>query len=429
MDWKNKYESKMMSIEEAAKLINSGDRIWAGWYTCLPYKLADAICDRVGEIENVDMVSALIAKPVKCMESSDYIGKVNFHSIFAGPFERKFSGTGNVHFNSVNFSKSNLPLRDHYKVNVLITEGSEPDEEGYIHLGPQGASWSGEVAEYAEKIIVCINKYQPKVVGMYHKIHVDKVDAFCRDDHPLYELIQPPVRDIDEKIASYIVPLIPDGSTLQVGLGGIANAVAYGLKGKKDMSIHTEMLTDSLVDLARQGVVNRRIMAGFGFGSKAVYDFIGEGKCEVVPINYVNNPCFAAENDNFMSINSCLMIDLTGQVGSESIGFKQFSSTGGQLDYVLAANYSKGGKSFLCLSSTVKDKDGNLSSTINVKLPPGQAITTPRSVVMYVVTEYGIVDISNKPMDVRAELLISIAHPDFREKLREEAIAVGILKR
>lgn len=427
MDIKKMFEEKMMSIEEAAKLIRSNDRIWIGWYTCLPYPLADAICDRKDELENVDMVSALMAKPVKCMESKEYAGRINFHSIFTGPWERKFSGKGNVHLNSVNFSRSNLALRDHYKVNVMAVEGTEPDEEGYVYLGPQGASWGGEVAEYAERIIICVNKFQTKVKGTKHRVHIDKVTAFCREDHPLYELKQPPVGELDKKIASYILPLIPDGATIQVGLGGIANAVGYGLESKKNMRVHTEMLTDSLVRLAKAGAVNQGLLAGFGFGSQEVYDYIAEGKCEVGAINDINYPPRAAQYDNFMSINSCLMVDLTGQVGSESIGFRQFSSTGGQLDFVLAANYSKGGKSFLCLGSTIKDKEGNLQSTITLKLPPGQAVTTPRSLVMYVVTEYGAVDISNKPMDVRAELLISIAHPDFREQLRKEAMEVGII--
>lgn len=428
MSWRENYEKKMMSIEDAAKLINSNDNAWIGWFTCLPYTLVDAIADRKDELQEVNLVGALLAKPLKCMESADYIGKVNFHSIFAGPAERQFEKIGNVHVNSVTFAKSNVPIRDFYKVNVLITEASEPDEEGYVYFGPQGTAWGGQVLDYAEKVIVCINKFQPKTVGTYNKVHVDKVDAFCRDDHALYELKQPPVREIDEKIASYIIPLIPDGATIQVGLGGIANAVAYGLKDRKNLGVHTEMLTDSLVEMAKQGVINQKILAGFGFGSQAVYDFIGEGKCELAPISEVNTPSYAAEHDDFISINSCLMVDLTGQVGSESIGFKQFSSTGGQLDYVLAANFSKGGKSFLCLNSTVKGKDGNPESTINVTLPKGQAITTPRSMVMYVVTEYGIVDIAYKPLEERVRLLISIAHPDFRERLTQEAKAVGLLK-
>lgn len=428
MGWRENYEKKMMSIEDAAKFIKSGDRIWAGWFSCLPYTLVDAIADRKDELENVDVVSALLAKPLKCMESADYIGRVNFHSIFAGPAERKFEKVGNVRVNSVTFAKSDVPLREYYKVNVLLSEASEPDEDGYVYLGPQGSAWSGQVAEYAEKIVISINKFQPKVKGTYHRIHVDKVDAFCRDDHPLFELKQPPVREIDEKIASYIIPLIPDGATIQVGLGGIANAVAYGLKDKKNLAVHTEMLTDSLVEMAKAGVINQKILTGFGLGSQAVYDFIGEGKCEVGAISVINSPWYAAQNDNFISINSTLMVDLTGQVGSESIGFRQFSSTGGQLDYVLAGNFSKGGKSFLCLNSTVTDKDGNLSSTINVALPKGQVITTPRSLVMYVVTEYGVANIGYKPLAERARLLISIAHPDFREQLTKEAKEVGLIK-
>ncbi len=427
MSWKNELDAKMMSLEDAAKLIDSGDKIWAGWFTCIPTALVNAVCARKDELRDVDLVTCVLAEPVACMQSSDFIGHIAFHSMFVGALERQYYSTGNVHFNSVNFSQSSMPLRDYYKVNTLLTEASEPDEEGYLYFGPQGVSWGGEVAEYASKIIVSINSYQPRVKGTKHRIHVSEVTAFCRDDHPLHELHQPPVRAKDEQIASFVIPKIRDGSCLQVGLGGIANCVAFGLREKKDMSIHTEMLTDSLADLVNRGAVNGKVLAAFGFGTKIVHEAIAAGKCELAPVSHVNNPLLAGQNDNFVSINSCLMVDLTGQVASESIGYKQFSSTGGQLDYVLASHISKGGQSFMCCFSTFKGKDGSPQSSIMLSLPPGQAVTTPRSLVMYVVTEYGIADLRNKPLEARTRELIAIAHPDFREQLTAQAKEHGLL--
>lgn len=427
MSWKCELDAKMMSLEDAAKLIESGDKIWAGWFTCIPTALVNAVCARKDELTDVDLVTCVLAEPVACMQSADFIGHIAFHSMFVGGLERKYYSTGNVHFNSVNFSQSNLPLRDFYKVNTLLAEMSEPDEEGYVYFGPQGGSWGGEVAEYAEKIIVSINSAQPRVRGIKQRLHISQVSAFCRDDHPLHELHQAAISPKDEQIASYIIPKVPDGACLQVGLGGIANCVAYGLRDKKNMSIHTEMLTDSLADLINRGAVNGRVLAGFGFGTQVVHDAIAAGKCELAPIDYVNHPPFAGENDNFVSINSCLMVDLTGQVASESIGYRQFSSTGGQLDYVLACHYSKGGQSFLCCFSTYKGPDGEPKSSIMLTLPPGQAVTTPRSLVMYVVTEYGIADLRNKPLDQRTRELIRIAHPDFRDELTRQAKEHGLL--
>jgi acyl-CoA hydrolase len=221
--------------------------------------------------------------------------------------------------------------------------------------------------------------------------------------------------------------MIPDGATIQVGLGGLANAIGYGLESKKNLSVHTEMFTDSMVYLAKKGVVNGKVLAAFGLGSTELYEFVGEGKVELAPISYVNNPFEIGKNDDFISINGSLMVDLTGQVCSESLGHDQYSSTGGQLDYVRGASVSKGGKSFICLASTVKNKDGSVKSTISLNLPAGEVVTTPRSDVMYVVTEYGIANLFNKPIRERAKELIAIAHPDFRAQLTAEAKAAGII--
>lgn len=428
MDWQRDYKNKLVSIEEAASKIVSGDKAWFGPCSAAPIQLLEAIGDRVDELENVDLMSGMILYPFKFIKSPKYIGRINYHTIFYGAYARAFAKVGNVNVNSVNFSDLGKVMREDFKPNVLLADVSLPDEEGYMYYGPMGVSTNGIAAETADKIIVQVNKHQPKVKGIKHRIHVSEVSYICEFDHELPILPQPEVLETDRKIAELILPRIPDGATIQIGLGGLANAVGYGLESKKDLSVHTEMFTDSMVYLAKKGVINGKMYAGFGLGNQELYEFVGEGKVELAPIHIVNTPNEIGKNDKFVSINTCLMVDLTGQICAESVGFRQYSSTGGQLDYVKGAKLSKGGQSFVCLASTTKDKDGKIVSTITPVLPPGAVITTPRSEVMYVVTEYGIADINNKPIKERVNALISIAHPDFRDKLRKQAIEVGLIK-
>ena len=427
MAWQDVYERKLMSIEDAVKHVESGDVLWIGAFCDNPLQMAEALADRKDELTGVHVVNALSCAPLRYMEA-DFKGHIDAHSIFFGPVERKYVKGGNVAVNSVHFSQSAAALRDVYKVNTLFVEVSEPDEDGYLYWGPMGVAWNGTVATYAKKIIVQVNKFQGRSRGANNRIHVDDVTAICRFDHPLAELKQAPVTEKEQTIASYIVPDIKDGDMLQVGFGGISNAVAYSLEDRKHLGIYTEMLTDSMVYLYDRGVIDGdRVRAGFGLGSKAVYDWCHSGVPELGDVSVLNTPSIAGKEKNFISINNCLMVDLTGQAGSESIGYDQFSCTGGQLDFVLAAAMSDGGRSYLCVKSTYKGKDGKPASSITCSLPPGQAVTTPRSCIMYVVTEYGVADLFNKPIKERAKALIAIAHPDFREALLVEAKAAGLI--
>ena len=222
--------------------------------------------------------------------------------------------------------------------------------------------------------------------------------------------------------------MIPDGATLQLGLGGLSNAIGYGLKDRRNLSIHTEMYSDSMMYLAKLGAISGKQVAGFAQGSQALYDYISEGHVEFMPLSIVNDPVEIGKNDNMISINACIMADLTGQVCSESIGFRQYSGTGGQLDFVRGAAMSKGGKSFLCLSSTRTDKQGKRHSKITVDFPKGAVVTTPRSDVMYIVTEYGIADLYLRSIEDRVHAMISIAHPDFRKELHEQAVQNGLIR-
>ncbi|SMC79362.1 acetyl-CoA hydrolase/transferase family protein [Papillibacter cinnamivorans] len=427
MSWQEVFESKLVSVEEAAAKIESGDKAWFGACSAAPIQLLEALAARAEGLHDVDLITAMALYPYKFLQSPAYIGKLNFHTIFYGAFERNFYKVGNVSVNSIHLSKIFSALQTVYKVDTLLADVSEPDEEGYLYYGPMGVSVNGEVAEIAKKIIVQVNKYQPRVSGMKHRIHVDDVHWICRFDHKLPELPQPPVTDVDKKIADLLLDRIPDGATIQVGLGGLANAVGYGLEGKKNLSVHTEMFTDSMVYLAKKGVINGKMLAAFGLGSSELYEFVGQGNVQLAPISFVNDPYEIGKNANFVSINACLMADLTGQVCSETLGHNMYSSTGGQLDYVKGAALSKGGQSFLCMASALENKDGTLSSKITLNLPAGEIVTTPRSEVMYVVTEYGIADLYNRPVRDRVKAMISIAHPSFREQLKKEAVQAGLL--
>lgn len=428
MSWENEYNRKLMSFEEAAKLINSGDIVWTGALNSCPNELIDAISDRYEELKNVIMIGDIPLRPYKCTNNSKYIGHIDYHTLFMGDHDRRNYKHGNVNPNIVKFSNSLITLEDTYKVNTMICEVSEPDEEGYMYFGTSGVAWNGKVAKFAKKIIVQVNKFQKKTHGWMHKIHVNDVDAICRFDHELEEYIQSDGNEDDEKIASYILPMIEDGSTLQIGIGAVANAVAFGLAKKKNLGVQTEMLTDSLVHLIKIGSIDKdRVTASFILGNKESYDFATTGIPKLGPVDEVIAPQVAGNIEKFIAINSCIMSDLTGQICSESIGHKIYSGTGGQLDCVQSAMLSKGGKSFMCLKSRVKKKDGTYISTINLNLPQGQVVTVPRTEVMYVVTEYGIADLFNKPIRDRVKSMIAIAHPDFRQQLYQDAEEAGLI--
>lgn len=434
MGWKKTYESKVISVKEAASKINSGDKVWLGASASSPVDLINAVCDRYLELDNVNVYNCIALYPYEYLKP-ELKGHINSHTYFMGAVERKFKSLGNVEVASVHLSQLDKYI-DRVEPNVLLAEVSEPDENGYMCHGPVGVAINPRAAEKAEKIIVQVNKHVPFIYGQQNTIHVSEVDYICEKDHAIPELPQAPVSEKDKKIASYILPLIPDGATIQIGLGGTANAVGYGLETKKDLGVHTEMLTDSMVYLAKKGVINcskknynpGKMVISFGMGKTELYDFMDKNELiDIRPLKYVNNPVEVAKNDNFISINSALMVDLTGQVASESIGLKQFSGTGGQLDFVRGAVMSEGGKSFLTLASTVKTKTG-IESRIKLALPTGTVVTTPRTDVQFVVTEYGVADLYCMSIPTRVKALINIAHPDFREELKNQAIEAGLIK-
>ena len=294
----------------------------------------------------------------------------------------------------------------------------------------------GDMLDSYDTAIVQINRRMPFVFGEGTVIPADRVAWMveAEEDLPILPSAEPSEAEV--KIAGHIVDRVPDGACIQLGIGGVASAIGRFLKDKRDLGIHTEMFVNALVELLKCGAANNsrktinpgKTVLGFSLGSQEMYDFMYRNPdIEARPFAYVNDPRIIAQNDNMVSINGAMQVDLMGQVCAESIGPRQFSGTGGQADFVRGANWSRGGMSFLALPSTLTTKSGEVKSKISAVLPLGSMVTTPRADVQYVVTEYGVADLRNEPLDVRAKRLIAIAHPDFRDRLTYDAKQAGMI--
>lgn len=436
MNWKDSYKQKLVSVEEAAAVIQSNDRVWYPPCGGAPVDLINAITRRADQLENVTMLTALALYPFEYFKK-EYKGKIGHHTTFMGPYERKMFAEGNIEITSYQFAATDWLTANRIKPTVFIVDVSPPDENGYMSYGVMGTFNGAAAAKCAATVIVQVNREASYVYGGREAfIHVDDVTWICEQDHKIAELPQPPVSDVEQQIAAYIVENIEDGSTIQLGLGGVANAVGFCLESLKDLGVHTEMVTDSMVALAEKGIITGKyktlhpgeISCSFGIGSRKLYTFMGRNPMlKAYPISYIASEAIIAKNEKFISINNALMCDLTGQVCSESLGFDQFSATGGQLNFVRGAGLSPGGKSFLAFRSVAEKKDGSLASRITAILPPGAVITTPRTDVQYIVTEFGCADIRGRSISERVKALIAIAHPRFRDELTQEARKYGLL--
>lgn len=431
MSFKDQYHSKLRSLTEAASQIKSNERIMSNPVAAMPISLITAITKRYKEYENVTLYSAFVIHPFDFLTNPEVAEKIRYHSFFMGPLERQLAAYGTFSIDPVNFSNLDILIEQRIKPTTFVTTVSEMDEDGYFNYGPMGVT-IGEVSrKIAEKVIIQVNKNVPKVNGTHNKIHIDDVDIIVEQDEQLLEIPEMPSSNIDKKIAEWIVPHVKDGSTIQIGFGGLANAVSYGLDSKKNLAVHTEMITESMVHLTEKGVITGPIRGGFAMGTRKLYNFSGDNdQISIEPLHLVNNPSRIAQIDNFVSVNGCLMVDLTGQVVSEGAGTRFISSVGGANDFVRGATKSKGGQSFICLPSTNKnEKTGEVTSNIMLSFPPATPVTVPRADVQYIVTEHGIADMFNRSIEDRIDQMISIAAPDFRDELREQAIAAGYIKK
>lgn len=434
MDWKKQYQEKCRSVEEAVKSVKSGDRIYVGTASSVAYKLCDALYERKEELEDVVICLGMMPRvlPFFLPEAKGHFSTCSY---FVGVGERVGAKDHQVEWTSLHLSQIRSWCKNIAKPNVAFLEVSQPDADGYMSLGAYGTAFHDYVRELADLVVLQVNKNVPYVYGKNNLVHVSQADIIAEADDELVNLPNLPFDDTVRTLSEHILPLIPDGATIQLGLGGISNAVGYGLKNHNDLGIHTEMLTDSMMDLMKAGnVTNRKktympgkTVTAFALGTTELYEFVDHNEdIYFAPFAEVNNPYNIAKNDNMISINTAMSVDLYGQVVADCLRGKQQSATGGQVDYVRGAQMSKGGKSIIALTSTLEKKGGTRLSKIVSSLPAGTAVTTARSDVQYVATEYGCVDLSALTIQDRARALIGLAHPDFRDELVEQAKQLGI---
>jgi acyl-CoA hydrolase len=431
-------QARKVSAAEAAALVKSGMWLDWGFGLCQPDKFDAALAARKDELKGVKIRACLSMRPrqvLECDPDGTHFQWFNWH--FSG-YDRKQHDLGRCNYIPMNFGE----VPDWYRrfidpTDILVLKTAPMDENGYFNFG-MSSTYSYATAERSRRIIVEVSEHAPMVFGEQSAIHVSQVDYIIDEGNdPLPELKNPPVSEIDRKIATLIAAEVEDGACLQIGIGGMPNAVCSMLKdaGVKDLGIHTEMLGDGLADLIEAGMITnarKRVNPGktvftFAGGSRKLYDIIHRNhEIHVYPVDYTNLPHNIMQNDKVVSINNTTQIDLQGQAASESAGTRHISGTGGQLQFVRGAYASHGGKSFICMSSTY-DKKGEPQSRIVSQLTPGNIVTTPRVDTMYVATEYGIVNLKGKSVSERAKALISIAHPDFREQLERDAREKNII--
>lgn len=433
MDYKAIYVNKLMSLSDAAAKVESGWMIGMDAAAAHPAALVSAIAARAkaGEISGVKIDTLLDVEPLECYADPELNGKFNGVSWFTGGYARKAVNAGYADFIPTYYRDSPGNVRRLYDYDVFITEVSPMDKHGYFSLSTV-SSMSEAKLDKAKRVFVVVNDRQPRAVcGL--QVHVSQVDAIVENNHELPVL--PPVKldDVSVTIGNLIAEQIPDGACIQLGVGTIPDATGMALKSKHDLGIHTEMFVDSMIELIECGAVNnskKQIHRGqcvttFAFGSKRIYDFIDDNPgIAILPVDYVNDPNVICKNDNMISINAAVEVDLMGQVCAESIGTRHLSGTGGQVDFVRGACQSKGGKSFIAFTSTAKN--GTVSK-IQPTLTPGAVVTTSKNDVDYIVTEYGIAQLRGLPLSKRVANLIAIAHPDFRDELTFEAKKRGMM--
>ena len=431
-DWKEFYKEKLQTPDEAVRLVRSGDHVYIGTASGIAFGLCDALYKRKDELEDVVICHGLTPRILPFFEK-EAAGHFSTTSYFAGPGERVGIRNGQTRFTSLHLSQIREWCRDIARPNVAFFEVTPPDEEGYMSYGAL-PSLSEHVRSMADIVIVQVNQNVPYTLGMDTRIHISDVTAVTEVDDDLFTIPNLPFDDSIKKISSFIIDEIPDGATLQLGLGSLSNAVGFGLMDRNDLGVHSEMMTDSMMELMKAGVITNKkktlhpgkSTVSFAIGTPELYTFIDHNEdMFFAPFSYVNDPAVIAQNDRMISVNTAMAIDLYGQVCADCLAGSQQSATGGQLDFVRGAQMSKGGKSFIALTSTRTNKNVT-SSRIVGSFPAGTAVTTPRADVQYVATEYGCVDLKALTMEERARAIIALAHPDFRDELAEQA-RLGVL--
>ena len=443
MDLMQQYKSKLVTAEEAVKVVKSGDWVGYGYGLSKPIALDMELAKRKDELYEVNVCSSTCPTTVYVAEADPTTTHLRYNSGHIMGGRRRLRDEGRVYYVPSAFGQTvDWLYFGHNKRDVVMFSVCPMDKHGFFNFGPQQASNKAQ-ADVAKTVIVEVNPFRPRALGGFDEtLHISEVDMIVEDERaaqPLYEAKSGEASPEEGKIAQLIVEEIPDGACLQIGIGGTSDVIGNMIANSdiKDLGIHTEMLGEPMMDMYLAGKVTGRrktldrgkIVYTFALGSKRLWDWIDDNPAlAMCPVRYTNYPQYVMAQENFVAVNNCLEVDLTGQVCSESKGTRMISGSGGQLDFTNGSFYSRGGKSFLVMRSTYVKKGGN-ESRIVPTLTPGAVVTVPRPIVHYVVTEYGRVNLKGKSEWERAELLISIAHPDHRESLIKEAEKLKIWRR
>ncbi len=425
------YAQKRMAAADAIRVIKNGDTIVVPTAVGEPPSLLTALSEARRDFRGVQVSQILAVRKFGYIDP-ETVDHVRHTAYFYSGATRAGAKEGWVDFIPSYFSEMPALIgRSLMPADVVFTMASPMDEHGFFSLG-LAADYTMAAIERARVVVLEVNPNVPFANGDCH-IHVSQVAALCESEEPILEVGLPKIGPVQEAIGKYVADMIPDGATLQIGYGGIPDAVVMQLTDKRDLGVHTEMVGDGIMSLVEAGVVTNRkknyhhgkMLATFALGSKKLYQFMHRNPAlEMHPVDFTNDPYLAGKNDNLHAINATMQIDFLGQCGSESLGPVPYSGTGGQADFVRAANRSNGGKAFIVLPSTAKD---DTISRIVPTLCPGTHVTTSKNDINYVVTEYGVAQLRGKTARQRAEALIGIAHPDFRGELRAAARKLKLL--
>ncbi|MCI8398774.1 MAG: butyryl-CoA:acetate CoA-transferase [Oscillibacter sp.] len=444
MSYQEEYRQKLTSAAEAVKAVKPGDWIDYGWCVCTPVALDKALAARSGELTDVKVRGGILTHRPAIFDVPNAAEKFCWNSWHMGGIERKAIKEGLAYYIPMRYSELPGFYRNEIKsIDVAMFQVPPMDEHGWFNFGP-GGSHLKAVCEVAKTIIVEVNKNIPVCLGGFDNcVHISDVDMIVEGDNPPMEILGGggAASEVDLAVAKLVVEEIPDGACLQLGIGAMPNAIGKMIAESdlKDLGVHTEMYVDAFVEMSRAGRITGlrkpfdrgRQTYAFAAGSQALYDFLNNNpECMAAPVDYVNSIARVAQIENFMSINGAVDIDLFGQVSSESSGINHISGAGGQQDFVMGAYLSKGGKSFICCSSSFMDKKtGQLKSRIRPTLVDGSVVTATRANLHWLVTEYGKFCVKGKSVWERAEGLIGIAHPQFRDELIAEAEKMHIWRR
>lgn len=442
MEFQSIYKQKLVSAEVAANCVKSGDWVDYGWAVTTPIEMDKAIAARYAELYDVKLRGGILTSVPEAFKVPNAHEHFSWNSWHVSKIGRNLIEQGLGYYIPMRYSELPRYYRKPTRSSdVAIMQVTPMDQHGFFNFGPSNSHLAA-CARSAKIVIVEVNKSMPRCLGGYeNNIHINDVDFIVEGENtPIYEMPISPITEIDEKIANLIVKEIRDGSCIQLGIGGMPNAVGKCIAQSdlKNLGVHTEMYADAFMEMTLAGKIDGsrknfdigRQTYSFAMGSKELYDFMDNNPiCKSAPVDYTNSIKVISSLDNFISINNAVNIDLFGQVNSETAGRRHISGAGGQLDFVMGAYLSEGGKSFICCSSTKLAKDGTLKSRILPTLDDGSVVTATRANVHYLVTEYGIINLKGLSTWERCEAIISIAHPNFRDDLIKHAQDLGIWKR